>query len=138
MSPRSPFRGRAPGTRVMRRDGQKLRLESVAAEFALLAQRRARMVRQIALLETQHVAAGQRLGVIERRMAVLSRQMVAVEPALAPQAASLSALPPLPQIATAPVAAPAPVAARPSATTRPYARKYEHPSRARPATVLEY
>jgi hypothetical protein len=116
----------------MRKDGQKIRLESVAAEFALLAQRRARMVRQMALLETQHNAAQQSLAVIERRMAVLSQQMIAVEPALAPPVVA-------PSMVAPPVAEPmAAASAKASTATRPYARKYEHAGRTRPGVVLEY
>jgi len=50
-------------------------LEAVASEFAMLAQRRGRLERQIALLGRQAEAAVANLGRVERRMLALSGRM---------------------------------------------------------------
>jgi hypothetical protein len=50
-------------------------LEAIASEFALLAQRRARLERQLALLGRQAEAAAGNLARVERRMAALGPRM---------------------------------------------------------------
>ncbi len=50
-------------------------LEALASEFALLAQRRARLERQLALLGRQAEAAAANLSRVERRMAALGPRM---------------------------------------------------------------
>lgn len=92
MRPAAP-RQRPPGTRLSARGAGPQRLESAAAEYAMLAQRRARLLRQIDLLERQRHSADTGFQALEQRMATLSRQMMAptgeaVSPGL------LSALPP--------------------------------------------
>jgi hypothetical protein len=54
---------------------ERLGLEAVASEFAMLAQRRGRLERQIALLARQAEAAVANLGRVERRMLALSARM---------------------------------------------------------------
>jgi len=108
-----PGRGRPIG----RRDQRPGSLDSIAAEFALLAQRRSRLMRQIELLERQHAAAHAQLGRVEQRMGVLSRRMALV-PTL--ERAALEPEPPPPppppppttrgRIASAPPPPPAPSA----------------------------
>lgn len=70
----------APGTIPPRRSrlgrgGDRVTLESVAAEFALLAQRRARLQRQLDLLGRQADAARGNLSRIELRLVALSGRM---------------------------------------------------------------
>lgn len=72
-----PARGRPPG----QRDRKAGSLDSLATEFALLSQRRSRLMRQLELLERQHVAASGQLGRVESRMAVLGQRMALI-PAL--------------------------------------------------------
>ena len=54
---------------------ERLGLEAVASEFAMLAQRRGRLERQIALLGRQAEAAVANFGRVERRMLALSARM---------------------------------------------------------------
>ena len=103
----------------------RLSLEGISAEFALLAQRRARLIRQIELLARQAEAAEGNLGRVARRMAWLSARMVA--DCGPPQAAAPEPPPPPPRAALA-----APAAARPG--TRPPAA----PATRRRGLVLEY
>lgn len=80
MTPLRHSAPRAPGTRVLRPQAQAGQgLEALAAEFALLAQRRARMLRQIELLERQLAAAGASFHQIEARMSVLGRRIGRLE-----------------------------------------------------------
>lgn len=73
---RAPIRTMlARGTRLKRSGAGEAPLEAVAAEFALLAQRRARVARQIELLERQRTAAAATLRMVESRLAGLSRRM---------------------------------------------------------------
>ncbi|MGK7867653.1 hypothetical protein [Falsiroseomonas sp. E2-1-a20] len=70
----------APGTIPPRRSrlargGECATLEAVAAEFALLAQRRARLQRQLDLLGRQADAARGNLSRVESRLAALSGRM---------------------------------------------------------------
>jgi len=69
-------------TRGSQRDPRGVKLESVAAEFALLAQRRARMARQVDLLARQLTAATGSLAGVRSRMAVLAARMALVDPDL--------------------------------------------------------
>jgi uncharacterized coiled-coil protein SlyX len=59
-------------------------MESLAAEFALLAQRRARQSHQIELLEQQLLAATGGFGKLQRRLSWLVQQMDALDPSLRP------------------------------------------------------
>lgn len=73
---RAPIRTAiARGTRTSIRQRGHAPLEALAAEFALLAQRRGRVRRQIDLLERQRIAADTTLRLVEQRMAVLSGRM---------------------------------------------------------------
>ena len=54
---------------------ERLGLEAVASEFAMLAQRRGRLERQIALLGRQVEAAAANFGRVERRMLALSGRL---------------------------------------------------------------
>jgi hypothetical protein len=73
-------------TRASRRDPRGAKLESVAAEFALLAQRRARIARQIDLLARQLDAASGSLAGVQSRMGVLADRIRQIDPGLAPPA----------------------------------------------------
>jgi hypothetical protein len=73
---RAPIRTITPhGTRLTRRGGGQAPLEALAAEFALLAQRRGRVTRQIELLDRQRIAAAATLRLVETRLTTLSRKM---------------------------------------------------------------
>ena len=104
----------------------RLSLEGISAEFALLAQRRARLIRQIELLARQAEAAEGNLGRVARRMAWLSARMVA--DCGPPQVAEPEPPPPPPVTRAAPVAT-RPGTARPSAAPAPARRR---------GLVLEY
>jgi hypothetical protein len=110
---------RAPGTRLGRRNSGPQRLESVAAEFAMLAQRRARLMRQIDLLDRQRRAADDSFAILDRRMVQLSR-MMAVADAAAPAAPPAAPASPLPVtlVPTPFLADDAPPAPRKPATAR--------------------
>ena len=110
-----PARRRPAGT-----GRDRLSLEGISAEFALLAQRRARLLRQIELLARQAEAAEGNLSRVARRMAWLSARMVA--DCGPPQAAAPEPPPPPPP-------PPAPRAARPAAAPAPARRR---------GLVLEY
>lgn len=113
MRPAAP-RQRPPGTRLSARGAGPQRLESAAAEYAMLAQRRARLLRQIDLLERQRHSADAGFQALEQRMATLSRQILApAGQAIRPDApAPPAAAPPPPAApAPAPASAPAPAAA---------------------------
>jgi hypothetical protein len=75
---------RPPGTRTSRRGTRDRQLESLAAEFALLAQRRARVAHRIDLLDSQRAAASAALNNLQSRMAWLTRQIAALDPTLPP------------------------------------------------------
>jgi hypothetical protein len=93
---------RAPGTRTSRTDTRQRRLESLAAEFALLAQRRTRAVRQIDLLDQQREAAAAGLAKLTARMGWLAQRMNAIDPDLLdPDAAVPEPEPPPPPVKTA-------------------------------------
>lgn len=89
------------GTRLARHDTHEFRLEAVAAEFALNAQRRARLTRQIELLERQRAGAMSSLAQVEARLSVLRRRMRGAEDAL-PASAPAPAEPPAPRRAATP------------------------------------
>jgi uncharacterized coiled-coil protein SlyX len=80
-------------TRTSRHDPRGVALESVAAEFALLAQRRARIARQLDLLGRQLAAAQSSLDAVQSRMAMLAQRMDGIDPTLRP---ALPAPPPAP------------------------------------------
>jgi hypothetical protein len=63
-------------------------LEGAATEFALLAQRRSRLSRQMELLRRQHEAAATTMGQVMARMAALSTRIGTLVPedATEPQA----------------------------------------------------
>jgi uncharacterized coiled-coil protein SlyX len=69
-------------TRTSRNDPRGAALESVAAEFALLAQRRARLARQLDLLGRQLAAASVSLDAVHGRMALLAQRMDGIDPSL--------------------------------------------------------
>jgi len=71
---------RPQGKRIARTDLRDRRLESLAAEFALLAQRKARVAHQVDLLDQQRDAAAGSLAAIQGRMAWLTQRMAAVTP----------------------------------------------------------
>lgn len=75
------------GSRLRRQVAATAKLEGVASEFALLAQRRARLHRQVELLERQLRAAGVTLSQVEARMHHLSAHMHMNDPAAAEAAA---------------------------------------------------
>jgi chromosome segregation ATPase len=75
---------RSPGTRVSRADTRQRQLESLAAEFALLAQRRARVVHQLDLLDQQREAAATGFARLQSRLTWLMEQMDAIDPELRP------------------------------------------------------
>jgi len=126
---------RAPGTRAARADVRQRRLESLAAEFALLAQRRARVTHRVELLDQQRDAARASLDKLQARMAWLARHIDALDPGLRERAAMAAAdpapPPPVParpfKVAPMPAAAPASppaigrqwLAARPAPNGRP-------------------
>jgi hypothetical protein len=70
-------------------------LESIAAEFALLAQRRSRAMQQIGILEHQRAAAAAGFAKLQRRIAWLLDQMDELTPELRATAAAF--VPPEPQ-----------------------------------------
>lgn len=73
---------RAPGTRAARFDPRQRQLESLAGEFALLAQRRARIVHQLQLLDQQRAAAADTLHKVLSRLAWLLEHIDALDPEL--------------------------------------------------------
>jgi len=90
-----------------RRPGAEAALEGAASEFALLAQRRARLARQLDLLDRQRAAATASLGQVLARMGVLRARIEGL-PDVVPAAPEA---PPPPAPATAaPPAAPPPAA----------------------------
>jgi uncharacterized coiled-coil protein SlyX len=68
--------------RGSRHDPGATALESVAAEFALLAQRRARAARQLDLLGRQVAAAQATLDSVQGRMTLLAHRMNGIDPSL--------------------------------------------------------
>ena len=73
---------RTPRTRAVRSNMGQPRLESMAAEFALLAQRRSRAVHQLETLDQQRAAAAFSFAKLERRIAWLVRHMDMIAPEL--------------------------------------------------------
>ncbi len=73
---------RTPTTRLTRSDPRQRQLESLAGEFALLAQRRARVAHQLDLLDQQREVAAAGFARLQTRMALLARCMDALEPDL--------------------------------------------------------
>jgi uncharacterized coiled-coil protein SlyX len=69
-------------TRAIRADAGAGSMETLAAEFALLAQRRARIARQVDLLDRQLTAAEAGLNKVTDRMTCLASRMEAIDPAL--------------------------------------------------------
>jgi hypothetical protein len=85
-APRATIRALPPAP-THRKPRAETALEGAAAEFALLAQRRARLRRQLDLLERQHTAATSVMAQVEARMALLSRRMAELAPDPTPPAA---------------------------------------------------
>jgi hypothetical protein len=81
-------------TRLNRPFARGTKLESLAAEFALLAQRRARLAHQLDLLSRQRDAAGSSLYAVQARMAQLAQQMDQIDPGLRPPQATPEIAPP--------------------------------------------
>ena len=73
---------RTPRTRAVRINMGTPRLESLAAEFALLTQRRSRAVHQLETLDQQRAAAAFSFAKLERRIAWLVRHMDMLAPEL--------------------------------------------------------
>ena len=71
-------------TRTSRHDPRGAAIESVAAEFALLAQRRARLARQLDLLGRQIATASASLDAVHGRMMLLAQRMDGIDPSLRP------------------------------------------------------
>lgn len=92
---------RSPGTRTSRKDTRQRQIESLAAEFALLAQRRARQSHQVELLEQQLLAARRSFARLQRRLSWLVEQMDALDPSLRPglEAPPEPVQPPAPAVA---------------------------------------
>jgi hypothetical protein len=105
----------------------RLSLEGISAEFALLAQRRARLIRQLELLARQAEAAEGNLGRVARRMAWLSARMVAD-----------CGPPQVPEPAPPPQPPPARTALATPAAARPAIRPAAAPATRRRGLVLEY
>lgn len=91
------------GSRVRKQVADTARLEGAAAEFALLAQRRARVARQIELLSRQRDAAALTLTQVEARMRHLAGNMRLDD--LPPPARAPGAPEAVPQPASAPARA---------------------------------
>lgn len=80
---------RSARTRPVRGNLHQPRLESLAAEFALLTQRRARAIHQINLLDQQRAAAADGFHKLQTRIAWLMQRMDALNPELRePEAAA--------------------------------------------------
>jgi hypothetical protein len=126
------LRARAPGTRATRMDPRERRLESLAGEFALLAQRRTRTLHQLELLDQQRGAAAGALLKMQGRLAWLLRQMDALDPGLRdPYAYAPEPEPPPPPPPPPPLQQPSfrafrpsgnPAKASPKSSNRPGAR----------------
>jgi hypothetical protein len=110
---------RAPGTRVARSDPRQRQLESLAAEFALLAQRRSRAIHQLALLDQQRAAALGNLHEVAARMAWLLDHIDGLDPELR-------------GIETAADPEPQPRSPPPKFVARPYAKTGPVPAPAKP------
>ncbi len=95
---RAPARATVKTTRPRnRRQGVESALEGAATEFALLAQRRARISRQLELLRRQKEAAESTLTQVMARMSALSQRIAM----LTPEEANWAIPEPLPQAAPA-------------------------------------
>jgi len=78
---RAPARATIKTTRPRnRRQGVESALEGAATEFALLAQRRARISRQLELLRRQNEAAESTLAQVMARMSALSQRIAMLTP----------------------------------------------------------
>jgi hypothetical protein len=73
---------RSARSRAVRTNMGQPKLESLAAEFALLAQRRSRAVHQLETLDQQRAAAACTFAKLERRIAWLVRHMDEIAPEL--------------------------------------------------------
>ena len=114
-------------TRTSRHDPRGVALESVAAEFALLAQRRSRLARQLDLLGRQLAAASTSMDAVQGRMAQLAQRIDGIDPDLRP----LNPAPP-------PAPAPEPVRSipRPPGLARAYQLAQQKQADLRPQQVL--
>jgi hypothetical protein len=100
-----PISARRCVTRTSRHDPRGAQMESIATEFALLAQRRTRLARQVDLLSHQLAAANANLKHVQSRMGTLALHMDEVDPQLRPGAAPPPPAPPQRQAAYAPAPA---------------------------------
>ncbi len=108
-------------TRTSRHDPRGAALESVAAEFALLAQRRARLARQLDSLGRQLAAASSSLDAVQNRMSLLAHRMDGIDPTLRPAVVDLPAPAPKPVAEAAPARLPGlPRGMRPVLRRRPF------------------
>jgi len=82
---------RTPRTRAVRGNMGEPRLESLAAEFALLAQRRSRAIHQMEILDHQRTAAAAAFAKMQKRIAWLLERMEAFTPELHAAVASVAA-----------------------------------------------
>lgn len=80
MMPR--FAGCTPRTRPVRANMGQPRLESLAAEFALLVQRRSRAIHELDLLDRQRANAAAILLKLQSRISYIMAQMDAIGPDL--------------------------------------------------------
>jgi hypothetical protein len=124
-------------TRASRRDPRGAKLESVAAEFALLAQRRARLARQVDLLSRQLDAAAGSLAGVHARMAMLAQRIGRIDPDMvadgaAPELVPVPPAPVPPPYAKRPGYQPAylPVPAKPAEVKPPASLRDSVPHRA--------
>jgi len=86
---------RTPRMRAMRGKAGQSGLEALAAEFALLSQRRARAIHQIRILDHQRAAANVGFAKLQKRIAWLLDRMDELTPEL--RAPALSFVPAAPQ-----------------------------------------
>jgi len=113
---------RSPGTRTSRVDTRQRQLESLAAEFAMLAQRRARLTHQIELLEQQRTAAAGTFCKLQSRMGWLAQRIAALDPVLYDNAPEIVAPQPDPPPARKP--SPLPYLSRAIAESAPAGRSH--------------
>jgi len=114
-----PISARRCVTRTSRHDPRGAQMESIATEFALLAQRRTRLARQVDLLSHQLAAANANLQHVQSRMGTLVLHMDQVDPELRPGAAPPPLEPPpRPPAYAAPPAYPPPMPAYRAAPQR--------------------
>jgi hypothetical protein len=113
-------------------------LEAAAAEFALLAQRRTRLTRQIDLLDRQRHAAGAAFAQLDARMSILGRRLARLDPSF-DQAPGLPALPPpMPPPPPPPPPTPVRTVVRPASRLAPRPQPKPVAAPRRRGVTLEY